>query len=134
MNVGELLQDKRILGGLAVVVLLVGGYFGMGMIPEGSGKLKTAYADLVKIHNEIEDKAKANPPEKEWTEFGKKTKERTKKISTAIAPSKHKDKTAITSAKSALDSILSAKKPDEIDKKLKEAEKKMDAAKKKLGL
>lgn len=129
-----MLKDVRVLGGLGGVILIVALYFGWGMLPEGTGPLKTAYQDLVKIHKEVEEKAGANPDDKEWTAFAKKTKDKTKKISLAIAKSKHAAKTPISGAKSAIDQAVGAKKPKDAEKKIADAEKKLDEAKKKLGL
>lgn len=134
MDVGALMKDKRVLGGLGVVVLFALGFVGMKFMPEGTGKLKTAYAELTKLHQEIGDKAADSADAKKWEAFGKTIKKKTGDATKAIGASKHPAKASLTAAKSQMDAALKAKKPDEVEKKLGEAEKKLKDAKTKLKL
>jgi len=134
LDVNELMKDKRVLGGLGVVVLIVAGYFGMGMLPEGTGKLKVAYEDLTKLHKQIEEKSGDSADAKKWEAYGKSLKTKLTNSTKAIGTSTHAAKTPLNSAKTALSGALSAKKPEDVEKKLKDAETKLSDAKKKLGL
>lgn len=133
-DVNELMKDKRVLGGLGVVVLLVAGYFGMGMLPERTGPLKTVHADLTKLHKQIDDKKGDAADPQKWDALGKSMKTKLTNATKPIATSKHKARQSLSSAKTALDGALKAKKAEDVEKKLSDAEKKLDDAKTKLGL
>lgn len=131
VDVGALLQDKRVLGGLGAVLLVVGIYFGIGLLPEGTGALVKAHKDLSAILKDLEGKADSMPTDKKELDA---IKAKTKKAVEPIAKSKNPAKSSLSIAKSKLDSVLSKKKPDEIKAALEDAKKKLDEAKKKLKI
>ena len=134
LDVGELMKDKRILGGVGGVLLIVLLYFGWGMLPEGSGKLVTAHGEFVKIAKQVKDTVKSNPSEKDWKDFTTAVKKELDAAYKPIALSKHKAKMPISRCKTAIRTVLSKKTPKEADEKLDDVEKKLSAAKKALGI
>jgi hypothetical protein len=134
INVGALLSDKRVLGGIGVVVLIVLGYFGWGLLPEGTGKLVAAHKEITKIHKEVQDKVAANPAEKDWADFGKQIKKKTADVTKTISSSKHPARTSLSGAASAINFAVGKKSPQEAEERLNDAEKKLEDAKKKLKI
>jgi hypothetical protein len=134
MDVGALMKDKRVLGGLGAVLVVALAFVGMKFMPEGTGKLKTAYNDLTKLHKEIEGKASDSADAKKWEALAKSMKTKLTNATKPIGTSKHAAKASLNAAKTALDGALKAKKQEDVDKKLEDAQKKLDDAKKKLKL
>lgn len=132
-DAAALLKDKRVLGGLGAVLLIVGIYFGIGLLPEGTGALVKAHKDLTAILKELEGKADSMPTEKKEVDA---IKAKTKKAVAPLAKLKSKNpaKSPLTQAKSKLDLALSKKKPEEVKTALEDAKKKLDDAKKKLKI
>ncbi len=135
LDIGALMKDVRVLGGLGVVALGALIYVGIMFMPEGTGKLIEAHKSLAKIHKEVEDKADSMPTDKkELDNYAKSIKSKTKKVTDTFAKSKHKARSSLTGASSAINSAAGQKTAAEVKKKLEDGTKKLDKAGKDLNL
>lgn len=121
----------KVFGGVTLFLLICVGWF---LMPEGNGKLISAYREYEKIYKEIESKAGSNPAGNEWTEFGKSIKAKSTKISDSYRDSSNSNKTVINDVRNKINAAAGVKSIKDVPEKLEEAKKKLEDAKKKLGL
>lgn len=134
LTFSDLIGDKRVQAVLGIIVFAVVGYFGWGMLPEGTGKVVEGYKQMVQIHEDVEKKIAENPKRKDWEKFAKSTKEKTAAIVKTIAKNSHPAAQSLKKAKSNIDQAVAKVTPKDGEPKLKEAGQKLEDAKKALKL
>jgi hypothetical protein len=135
-GIGAVFKDKRVLGALAGVAVIVLVIVGWNFLPEGSGKFKEPYQKLKALHGELSKKLEAKPAEAEWKSAASSAKTKLDPLEKQVKDfnSGHVVNGKLLNAISALKAAINGTKPDDIENRLTQADKNLQEAAKRLGM